>query len=235
MYGLEKSNATSKDLAGFISTALENGGYYIARYEASFGSGNRMSFDDFINGSTTVGEKAITNQVPAFKESTEVFQTTSVLDDGAYYATRPGYLWNYIRQGDASLACQNLYADTNTIDCDLVNSYAWDTALVFIQKCGGAPEYDVSLPETNEVTNTGTTNDVYCNIYDMGGNLWEWTTETSSYYDSKSAHPYEPCTTRGGYDASGTIANYLTNAARWTATATFTGGQTGFRGVLTVW
>ena len=32
-------NATAKDLAGFVNSVKTNGGYYIARYEASYGSG----------------------------------------------------------------------------------------------------------------------------------------------------------------------------------------------------
>ena len=40
--GLDGENATAKDLAGFINSAKENGGYYIGRYEASFASGSNV-------------------------------------------------------------------------------------------------------------------------------------------------------------------------------------------------
>ena len=40
-------------------------------------------------------------------------------------------------------------------------------------------------------TNTQEVKDLQCNIYDMAGNVLEWTTETSSYQ-------YLPCVLRGG-------------------------------------
>ena len=66
---------------------------------------------------------------------------------------------------------------------DLVNSYAWDTAIIFIQTYGtgeDASDY-ASKNKSTSFANTGINNDRYCNIFDMSGNAYEWTTEYSTY------------------------------------------------------
>ena len=224
------SNATAKDLQGFITNAIENGGYYIARYEASFGSGRTIS--SVTNGTTSAGKKAITNQKPAFKQSTSASSSSNI---GTVTST-PGMLWNYIRQGDASLACQNLYAgneynNQDFVECDLVNSYAWDTAIMFIQKCSDKTDYanQTRLNSTlyNTGTDTGKTTDIACNIYDMAGNLSEWTTEYSS--DSYSGY-YDSCVGRGGVCGS----SNMHTARRGLSSATHSNNYFGFRSVLYV-
>ena len=94
-----------------------------------------------------------------------------------------------------------------TVTTKLVSSYAWDTAIDFIQKANSDNEHSdcaTSLPEGNYnntefdyanigeteksshknpnegmLVPTGQTTPV-SNIYDMGGNLWEYTTESFS-------------------------------------------------------
>ena len=73
----------------------------------------------------------------------------------------------------------------------MVNSYAWDTAIVYIQKCGTDSKYSiqVGLSTTSSApSKTGEAilaegvgankKDVQCNICDMAGNCCEWSTET---------------------------------------------------------
>ena len=82
---------------------------------------------------------------------------------------------------------------------DLVNSYAWDTAIIFIQSYSGNSTY-ASQPSSytnssGQPANTGErtdgTTDKVCNIYDMASNVREWTTETCTRSGS-------PCVVRGG-------------------------------------
>ena len=97
----------------------------------------------------------------------------------------------------------------------LVSSYAWDTTIAFIEKTvnnyGSSSSQgnysdtsvtykditDESKPEKTKAENssllvaTGQTTPV-CNIYDMGGNVWEWTTESWSDTDI-------PYAIRGGF------------------------------------
>ena len=108
-----------------------------------------------------------------------------------------------ISQPDSSTACKNMYnngADgynSNTFSSDLINSYAWDTAIIFIQTFGGDEARDYyNQNNSTSYTTTGGNGDEYCNINDMSGNAEEYLTETFSYHNSSHY------TTRGGYYSS---------------------------------
>ena len=95
---------------------------------------------------------------------------------------------------------------------DLVNSYAWDTAIIFIQtysKEADASSY-ASQNKSTSFANTGINSDKYCNIWDMSGNAYEWTTEYSAI---SSSGLFCPCVRRGGYCIidSGKASNYTSN------------------------
>ena len=82
-----------------------------------------------------------------------------------------------------------MYKEATTFISDLVNSYAWDTAIVFIQTFGGCSNY------ATKQNYYSTEVDKYCNIYNMAAGYFEWLTETSNYYYSTSVYC---CTYRGG-------------------------------------
>ena len=143
---LTVKNATARDLEAFVKTSLANGGYYIARFEAS-------------GTSTRIGSK--------------------------YNQT----VLTYIEQTNAAKAAREMYGEVKENNkliyaSDLVNSYAWDTAIIFIQT------YSTNVSANNYANQnkggdgveqkTGLTNDKYCNIWDMSGNIHEWTTETTN-------------------------------------------------------
>ena len=149
---LNYGNTIANDIEGFIDSVRTNGGYYIARFEASQNTATNKAESKY--------DKAV---------------------------------WNNITQPNAAIACQGLYEGVNS---DLMNSYAWDTAILFIQKYSGDEDYSRQARLQSGLANTGkatdgTNYDVRCNIYDMAGNYWEWTTETYSLSDS-------PCVSRGG-------------------------------------
>ena len=166
-------NTPAKDITGFINSVRTNGGYYIARFEASKGSNGKAE---------SKYNKAVFNDVT---------------------------------QSEAFTACQNLYAGINS---DLVNSYAWDTAILFIQKYGqNNYSREIGQSTTRQIANTGknllkSTNkeDVQLNIYDMAGNCWEWTTEN---YSNASY----PCVYRGGgyYHSYGYTSNRYHNSTSY--------------------
>ena len=139
-------NATARNLEEFISTSLSNGGYYIARFEAS--------------GTTS-------------KITSKYNQTVlaNITQPTAAKAAREMY-------GEVKENNKLIYAS------DLVNSYAWDTAIIFIQTYStnvSANNYANQNKGGNGVEQkTGLTNDKYCNIWDMSGNIHEWTTETTN-------------------------------------------------------
>ena len=135
---------------------------------------------------------------------------TSVTANGGYYIGRyearkkingtisevgTDTVWNNITKPNASIQARNMY-NSAKFTSDLMNSYAWDTATLFLQTCGTDNKYsrktsvNTTLSQTG--TNTQSTKDVQCNVYDMASNVYEYTTETS---DDSSI----PCVFRGGF------------------------------------
>ena len=102
-------------------------------------------------------------------------------------------VWNNITQPNAAAQARNMYQNATTLTSDLMNSYAWDTAILFLQICGTNNKYSRqnSLNTGSSPSITGTANDVQCNVYDMASNVIEWTTETTD----RSTYP---CVTEGG-------------------------------------
>ena len=167
--GKQKEDGTYEGIKSFIDSVKANGGYYIARYEASYG---------FYGTDTTPKAKSkVSNSVGTTAPTTE------------------GALWNCITQLDAATASRGLYTTATT---DLINSYAWDTAIVYIQAF--SVDTDYSYQDGNSInsslTNTGVNGDEVCKINDMASNSYEWTTEYSTYAPSSNAYP---CTPRGGF------------------------------------
>ena len=102
------------------------------------------------------------------------------------------YVYNYVTQIQAATQAKNMYNKTTTgVTSELMNSYAWDTATLFLQTFGGNNKYSRQNSLNKSLAKTGTDIDKQCNVYDMASNVYEWTTETCS--DS-----YFPCTYRGG-------------------------------------
>ena len=166
-------NATARNLEEFISTTLANGGYYIARFEAS-GTASKVT--------SKYDQTVLTN----------------ITQPNAAKAAREMY-------GEIKENNKLVYAS------DLVNSYAWDTAIIFIQTYSGKTDYAShnESKTTKAFTATGKNNDKYCNIFDMSGNASEWTTEYSTNSDGSI---FNPCVLRGGYyDTDGGRAHDCTS------------------------
>ena len=168
--GTDGLNAIAKNLEEFVNSAKSNYGYYLARYEASYGSGSN-----------------VTNYKPLSKMSTAYSEYEMNYEIGT--------LWNKVTQIDAAKISRNMYNNDSSVgvESDLVNSYAWDTAIVFIQEMGNS-NYANKTSVNTTLKNTGTTGDKVCNIFDMASNCLEWNTEYSSFKTG-------PCVYRGsGYN-----------------------------------
>ena len=159
-------NTTARDLKTFIETSLANGGYYIARFEAS-GTASKIT--------SKYNQTLLTN----------------ITQPNAAKAAREMY-------GEVKENNELVYAS------DLINSYAWDTAIIFIQTYSTETDASSYASENkgprDGQKNTGLSNDKYCNIWDMSGNAYEWTTEYSTL--SRTSYIY-PCVCRGGYFFTG--------------------------------
>ena len=87
------------------------------------------------------------------------------------------FIYNYVSQSQAANLSRNMYNDTN-FTSDLVNSYAWDTAIYFIQTCSDDNDYSRQTSLNNVFLEKGISEDRKCNIYDLASNCEEWSTET---------------------------------------------------------
>lgn len=188
-------NATARNLAEFISTSLSNGGYYIARFEAS-GTASKITskYNQTVLGNIT--------QPNAAKAAREMY-------------------------GEVKENNELIYAS------DLVNSYAWDTAIVFIQTYSGKTDYAShnESKTTKAFTATGKNNDKYCNIWDMSGNAYEFTTE----YSTRSVDRiFTPCVRRGGYYRTGNGIDLDYTSNRFCHSTTYSFSLYGLRPLLYV-
>ena len=153
----------AKNLKDFLEKATNSKGYYIGRYEA----GDALAVDETHQ---RTGNSPITDTVVSKKGV---------------------YPYNNITYTEASQLSRNMYI-RDEFESDLVNSYAWDTATVFIQKFSGDTNYSRQpgknttrrLEKCGEsllanLTNGDEVLDRRCNIYDMAGNTWEISTEST--------------------------------------------------------
>lgn len=192
VYSLQYGNKVAKDINKFIQSVEKNGGYYIARYEASYGENGKVK---------SIKTTKLANSETGNSPSEE------------------GMIWNNIKQTEAATLCQNTYSEEYGVESDLINSLAWDTALTFIQKYSENTNYSVGKLGnigTKTAKLTGETEDTVCNIYDLSGNYSEWTTETSIETVIENTIEIEkPCTARGGnYESEENVASsYITKGA----------------------
>ena len=190
-YSSSYSNYFTEALPEDEKTSVERyKGFYIGRYEA--------------------GDKESTGTTKA------TFRTSSSDASNSVTIKADQVPYNYVTRTQAvSLAEGFATKQGYKAKTKLVSSYAWDTTIAFIEKTvnnyGSSSSQgnykdtsvtykditDESKPEKTEAENsvllvaTGQTTPV-CNIYDMGGNVFEWTTE--SYSDTD--YPYAA---RGGF------------------------------------
>lgn len=148
-YFKERLNETEKN------SAVQNGGFYLGRYEAG-----------------TTAERT---------ENSDIEDTIQI-KEGAY-------IYNWIDYTNSKSLAQGMYTSENYTS-RLTSSYAWDTALKFLEKTGNnsyltnstqGNYYNTNYGDkgganSNVLLKSGQTQKVN-NIYDLGGNVYEWTTE----------------------------------------------------------
>lgn len=171
-----KEEQEYKDL---LESVKKYSGFYIGRYEATWASGD-----------------SIENCKPGSKKSTEATEKRAVNKSGA--------LFNYVSANESYEISKRMYQDNPTVVSHLTYGIEWDAALQWMLKTGTRTQEEItqdsstwgntyidSFSHTIGIINTGAFEETKSNnIYDMAGNLFEWTRE---YFGT------EPCAiNRGG-------------------------------------
>lgn len=99
--------------------------------------------------------------------------------------------WTQIVWEEAKKASQEMYDENNCFQTDLVNSYAWDTICNWLRQTGTNIDDSVEYGNYQNSPNglrkvvESASNDRWQtnNIYDMAGNVWEYTTEESGEHE----------------------------------------------------
>lgn len=164
-YFAESLNESEKN------SAVSNGGFYLGRYEAG------------VSGETARTEDSGTSQTVEIKPNLDVY--------------------NYVTQSEARALAEGMYSSANYTS-SLPSSYAWDTAIKFLEQTGNEAyltdssqgNYYNTMPDGKTqagsvLIKTGKTTAVK-HLYDMGGNVYEWTTERYSNVEATKV-------SRGGF------------------------------------
>ena len=198
-----------KSIEAFKDSVIENGGFYVARYEAGIPETMTKALSNADNTNRNVKGKPISqkNASP----------------------------WNFITKANAKLNAESMYNNT-TAQSSLINSYAWDTIMNWLITSGAKTTAQINSNSSSwgnyynssptkitkystdnganwiEVTSRTKGNGTYWllptghtdftkanNIYDLAGNLREWTTETylstnivargGDWYNSATTYP----------------------------------------------
>ena len=118
------SNRYAKDIEQYIRSANSNKGYYIARYEA----GINADKDQYVFANCSGSGSSF-----RYGDSTKKFEK-----DGSVkpLSIKGKGIWNTVTPLEAKIISGSMYnTNSDKITSDLINSYAWDTAILFIQKC----------------------------------------------------------------------------------------------------
>ena len=99
--------------------------------------------------------------------------------------------WTQIVWEEARKASLEMYDENNCFQTDLVNSYAWDTVCNWLRQTGTNIDDSVEYGNYQNSPNglrrvvESASNDRWQtnNIYDMAGNVWEYTTEESGEHE----------------------------------------------------
>ena len=175
--------------SSFVNSVAKNYGFYIARYEASeeiYVKEVEMPVNQNVVNETNTAQNSNTleNIVTDTQDT-----TTQKVTEKRVRIIKGKTPWSYITYRDAAKYAQNMKDEYQYkgVTTAIVNSYALDATLEWINK--NKDNYSTSISYGNysgSIRETGKTDsDIACNIYDLAGNVREWTTEI--YTSSKGS------------------------------------------------
>ena len=164
------SDWTDETGEGNKASVEKYGGFYVARYEAGVPS-------DAPFYANTAGATYYTADTTPSKDDTN-YKPVSKSNNQS---------WNYISQKNAITVSENMYAGSNSVKSQLIDSYAWDTIVNWME----SEKEEIATNSTNYgnySNNTGiTTNGLYaihrCNVIteegEKNGKYSFWTVATT--------------------------------------------------------
>ena len=191
-YRYNNSNFTivgEENLASDIKTSVgKYGGFYIAKYKAG------VPLDEN-------GNEIETTSATALQKARSVAEAT---------------VWTHITRTNAITAAENMIDTSAKVKSGLISGECWDTTLQWMVNTSDYATkntgYDIDSTGNGwyeQVNKTTTGKYPINNIYDMAGNVWEWTTENytlnGTNYLSIRAGDYNrlgseyPASHRGGH------------------------------------
>src|SRR5574344_556726 len=179
-YGATGSNTTDDTLPNGVldetSDVTKYGGFYIGRYEAGVPD-NQTVIDGTSSNSNTLG-------IPTIKKGKNS--------------------WTYIPYQNSKINAENMYDSSTSVKSGVLTGKAWDTTCNWLKSTGvnigDSTSYGnyknstfkytnlngiIVTKSANAVTKIPTGSTEYAktnNIYDLAGNVWEWTNEKRFSY-----------------------------------------------------
>ena len=186
--------ALSKTEPGDQLKASSSSPYYYTEglKDSTTSNTHAKDIEDFKNKVTNTTHGYYIGRYEARDKVATAERTDSDNKTNQVVCTANNYVYTYVKQQEAAELSRGMYSDSN-FESDLMNSYAWDTAIVFLQKFDNRDNKASLKPYSRQTyfDVSVSKQDVICNVYDMASKCFEWTTETCSYYSG-------PCARRGG-------------------------------------
>ena len=188
------------DTIDYAAKVAANGGFYVGKYEATY---------RVIDGAEKAGS----------------IESTNTRTDSSTALTN-GMIWNFINQ---TTALSTAKAFNTSVNSSLLTGAAWDRILGWLYETGEKTGSEIAVDSkewgnynndsfsgTTGLINTGAFEQTKANnIYDLAGNVMEWTTEAcgTSYRDSRGGNYYSngynhPASDRNNYTPDTSNVNF---------------------------
>ena len=194
-----------KDEYGYnsLSEYFGNEYIYVMGYEEEFKAGDRGYWSTYTDNNQNVES---VNKYGGFyiarfeagDGTTDEARTSSSLDTNTLVSQKGEYIYNYVDWETAKTLSIGMYSASSYVTSQVITGAGWDRTLNWLIETGMEEEKvlcdsrswgNYANSTGNALTNSGSSNMNFTtgrseywkanNIYDLAGNTWEWTQETS--------------------------------------------------------